>query len=66
MAKWIYWAGVTCAVISLFIRGLNGVGVYVDFPGMNLGHMSFYKASFLLLAVAIATSATMQAKSQKE
>lgn len=56
----------TCAVFSLFIRGLNGVGVYVDFPGMNLGHMSFYKVSFLLLAVAIATSATMQAKSQKE
>lgn len=56
----------TCAVISLFIRGLNGVGVYVDFPGMNLGQMSFYKASFLLLAVAIVTSATMQAKSQKE
>lgn len=66
LAKWTYWAGVACAAIALVIRALNGVGVYVDFPGMNLGHMSFYKASLLLLAVAIATSVTMQPKSQKE
>jgi hypothetical protein len=66
LAKWTYWAGVACAVLALFIRALNGLGIYVDFPGMNLGHMSFYKASFLLLAVAIATSVTMQPKDQKQ
>lgn len=65
LAKWTYWLGVACAVISLIIRGLNAVGLYVDFPGMNLGHMSFYKAAFLLLAVAIATSVT-QGTPQKE
>lgn len=64
-AKWTYWAGVACALISLIIRALNGVGLYVDFPGMNLGHMSFYKASFLLLAIAIATTVTMR-PAQKE
>lgn len=65
LAKWTYWAGVACALISLVIRALNGVGLYVDFPGMNLGHMSFYKASFLLLAIAIATTVTMR-PAQKE
>lgn len=65
LAKWTYWAGVACALISLVIRALNGVGLYVDFPGMNLGHMSFYKASFLLLAIAIATTVTLR-PAQKE
>lgn len=65
LAKWTYWLGVGCAVISLIIRGFNGVGLYADIFGMNLGHMSFYKASFLLLAVAIATSVTQRAP-QKE
>jgi hypothetical protein len=49
------------------MRGLNAVGIFFDFlPGGNIGHMTFYKASFLLLAVAIATSTTMQPTSQKE
>lgn len=62
LAKWTYWLGVACAVISLIIRGFQAVGLYLDFPpGVNLGHMSFYKASFLLLAVAIATSVTQRA-----
>ena len=65
LAKWTYWLGVACAVISLIIRALNGVGLYGDIFGMNLGHLSFYKASFLLLAVAIATSVTQRAP-QKE
>jgi hypothetical protein len=65
LAKWTYWAGVACAVIALFIRALNGLGIYVDFLGMNIGHMSFYKASFLLLAMAIATSVTLR-PAQKE
>lgn len=65
LAKWTYWLGVACALISVIIRGLNGIGLYFDFPGLNLGHMSFYKASLLLLAVAIATSITLRAP-QKE
>lgn len=65
LTKWTYWLGVGCAVISLIIRVFNGVGLYADIFGMNLGHMSFYKASFLLLAVAIATSVTQRAP-QKE
>ena len=65
LAKLTYWVGVACAAIALIMRGLNAVGLYLDFPGMNLGHMSFYEASFLLLAVAIATSVTLRAP-QKE
>jgi hypothetical protein len=65
LAKWTYWLGVACAVISFIIRGLNGVGLYADIGGMNVGHMSFYKASFLLLAMAIATSVTLR-PAQKE
>jgi len=61
LAKWTYWLGVACALISLVIRALNGVGLYGDIFGMNLGHMTFYKASFLLLAVAIATSVRQRA-----
>ncbi|HKD52341.1 MAG TPA: hypothetical protein VKB90_16155 [Candidatus Acidoferrum sp.] len=61
LAKWTYWLGVACALISLIIRAFNAVGLYADVFGMNLGHMSFYKASFLLLAVAIATSLTQRA-----
>ncbi len=65
LAKWTYWLGIACAVIALFIRGMNAVGLYLDFPGVNLGHMSFYKASFLLLAIAIATTVTLR-PAQKE
>lgn len=65
LAKWTYWVGVACAAIALIMRGLNSVGLYLDFPGMNLGHMSFYKASFLLLAVAIATSTTTRAQQRE-
>jgi hypothetical protein len=65
LAMWTYWVGVACAAIALIMRGLNAVGLYLDFPGMNLGAMSFYKASFLFLAVAIATSVTLRAP-QKE
>lgn len=60
LAKWTYWLGVACAVITLVIRGLSGVGLYVDFPGMNIGAMSFYKASLLFLAIAIATTVTLR------
>ncbi len=61
LAKWSYWLGLACAVMALIIRALNAVGVFFDFlPGSNLGYMSFYKASFLLLAVAIATATTFR------
>ena len=65
LAKWTYWTGVACAAIALIMRGLNAVGLYLDFPGANFGHMSFYKASFLLLAIAIATSTTMRAQTKE-
>ncbi len=61
LAKWSYWLGVACAVMALIIRALNAVGVFLDFlPGSNLGYMSFYKASFLLLAVSIATATALR------
>jgi len=66
LAKWSYWLGLAFAVIALIFRGLNALGVFLDFlPGSNLGYMSFYKASFLLLAVAIASATTLRAP-QKE
>ena len=65
LAKWTYWAGIACAGMALIIRGFQAVGLYLDFPGVNLGYMSFYKASFLLLAVAIATTVTLR-PAQKE
>lgn len=65
LAKWTYWLGIACAAIALIIRGFQAVGLYLDFPDISLGHMSFYKASFLLLAIAIATS-VMQRAPQKE
>jgi len=65
LAKWTYWLGIACAAMALIIRGFQAIGLYLDFPGVNLGYMSFYKASFLLLAVAIATSVTQRAP-QKE
>jgi succinate dehydrogenase/fumarate reductase cytochrome b subunit len=63
LVKWTYWLGLACAAIAFVLRGLNAVGVFVlDFiPTQTLGYMSFYKASFLLLAIAIATSTTMRA-----
>lgn len=60
LAKWTYWLGMACAAFALIIRGFQAIGLYVDFPGVNLGYMSFYKASFLLLAVAIATTVTLR------
>lgn len=66
LAKWTYWLGVACALISFIEKGLNAVGVFFEFlPGSNVGYMSFYKASFLLLALAIATSVTQRAPQEK-
>jgi len=61
LAKWTYWLGIACALIAIALRGLNAIGVFFDFPpGSDIGSMSFYKASFLLLAVAIATSVALR------
>jgi len=60
LTKLAYWLGIACAVIVLIIRGFQAVGLYLDFPGVNLGNISFHKASFLLLAVAIATTVTLR------
>ena len=60
LAKWTYWLGIACAAIALIIRGFQAVGLYLDLPGVNLGYMSFYKASFLLLAIAIATTVILR------
>jgi hypothetical protein len=60
LAKWTYWLGITCAAIALIIRGFQAVGLYLDLPGVNLGYMSFYKASFLPLAIAIATTVILR------
>lgn len=60
LAKWTYWLGIVCAVIALIVRGFQSIGLYLDIPGVNLGYMSFYKASFLLFAVAIATTVTLR------
>jgi hypothetical protein len=65
LANWTYWLGIACATIALIIGGFQAVGLYLDFPGVNLGYMSFCKASFLLLAVAIATTVALRAP-QKE
>lgn len=65
VARWTYWLGIACGLIALIIRGFQAIGLYLDIPGVNLGYMSFYKASFLLLAVAIATTVTMR-PAQKE
>jgi hypothetical protein len=59
-------AGLGLRVDGFDHPALNAVGVFLDFlPDSNLGYMSFYKASFLSLAVAIATASTFRT-AQKE
>ena len=68
MVKWTYWLGLACAAIALVIRCLQVLGFYVsDYLPMwiRIGYMSFYKAAFLLFAVAIATATTMAARSKE-
>ena len=68
IVKWSYWLGLVCVVIALVMRGLNALGVVEwDFLWRaNIGAMSFYKAGFLFLAVAIATASTMWSQTKKE
>lgn len=68
IVKWSYWLGLACALIAFVMRGLHAVGVFVPdlFRGANLGYMSYYKAAFLLLAIAIATATTTWATAKKE
>jgi hypothetical protein len=52
----------------LVIRALQVVGLYISdyLPiWVKIGYMNFYKAAFLLFAVAIATATTISAR-QKE
>jgi hypothetical protein len=68
LVKWSYWLGLACAAIALVIRALQVVGLYISdyLPiWVKIGYMNFYKAAFLLFAVAIATATTISAR-QKE
>lgn len=67
--NWSYWLGMASAVIALVLRGLNAIGVLlptVVMEGRTIWYMSFYKAAFLFLLIAIATANNICSHGQKE
>jgi hypothetical protein len=58
--RWSYWLGIASFAIALVWRAVNTFGLFLPKPGFMQGetiyYMSFYKAGFLFLLVAIATA----------
>jgi hypothetical protein len=63
IGRWAYWLGVVCLVISFVWRFV--ILLVGPIRGTYLAPMTFYKASLLLFAAAIATSASTWMKSQR-
>jgi hypothetical protein len=62
IARWAYWLGVVCLVISFVWRVVQlWVG---PVRGINLAPMTLYKGSLLFFVAAIATSTSTWMKSQ--
>lgn len=64
-----YWLGIICTVLALITRGLTVFGVFVfplPSPGrVPISYRSFLDGAMLFFVMAIASSATLWAKSQK-
>lgn len=63
IARWAYWLGVVCLVVSFVWRVVTlWLG---PIRGTYLAPMTFYKASLLLFMAAIASSASTWMKNQR-
>ena len=65
-----YWLGIISSVLALITRGLSALGValfpVVSSPGkIPISYRSFLDGAILFFTMAIASSVTMWAKSQK-
>ena len=59
IVKWSYWLGIACFAIAIVWRAINTLGLLMPkgfTQGETIYYMSFYKAGFLFLLVAIATA----------
>ena len=66
--RWSYWLGIACLVIAFLWRGLNALGLGLTTliaHGQSIYSTTFYKASLLLLVVAVASASYAGFKSQK-
>jgi len=63
-----YWIGIVSTVLAVIMRGLAIVGVFV-FPAspgaIRISYHTFLDGAMLFFVMAIASSVTMWAKSQK-
>ena len=68
IARWSYWLGIACLVITVIWRTANAFGLLLPFigpPGRAIWYLSFFHASILFFVSAIATACYAWINSQK-
>jgi len=60
IAKWSYWVGIVCLVVSILWRAASAIGLpaapsLVD--GRTFGYLTFYRGSLLFFVASIASAA---------
>jgi hypothetical protein len=59
IARWSYWLGIACLVITLIWRAVNALGFWLPLnvtPGHTIWYLSFFHASILFFVATIATT----------
>jgi hypothetical protein len=60
IAKWSYWVGIACLVVSILWRAGNVMGMPAApslAEGRTFGYLTFYRGGLLFFAATIASAA---------
>ena len=65
IARWTYWLGITCVVISIGWKAGNAVALWRALPPnpADISYWSFYNGSLLFFATSIASACRVWLKS---
>jgi hypothetical protein len=59
IARWSYWLGIACLVVTVIWKALNTFGLWLPSgvtPGGGITYLSFFHASILFFVTTVATA----------
>ena len=65
IARWSYWLGITCVIVTIAWKGGNVFGLWRALPPSpaEISYWSFYNASLMFFATSIASACRVWLKS---
>ena len=65
IARWSYWLGITCVIVTIAWKGGNVFGLWRALPPSpaEISYWSFYNASLIFFATSIASACRVWLKS---